>query len=192
VVEGRGALRCRAFWHAPDVDADPLEAAARTTAFPPDVGKPGLAWRRREPVLTADVATDPRFRLREAALASGVRSAVAFPADGRDGPVAVLTFYARDKRVPSASLVRTLTGIGRELGRFLERRRAQLGPRPLSDRELEVLTLAAAGLSGPRIAERLVVSPSTVKTHLEHIYEKLGVGDRTAAVAIAIRTGLVA
>jgi two-component system nitrate/nitrite response regulator NarL len=55
-----------------------------------------------------------------------------------------------------------------------------------------VLTLAAEGLSGPRIAERLVLSPSTIKTHLENIYEKLGVADRSAAVAIAVRTGLVA
>jgi ATP/maltotriose-dependent transcriptional regulator MalT len=95
-------------------------------------------------------------------------------------------------REPTPSLLRTLSGIGGALGLFLSRRRAELGPRPLSPRELEVLTLAAEGLSGPRIAERLVLSPSTIKTHLENIYEKLGVGDRSAAVAIAVRTGLVA
>ena len=55
-----------------------------------------------------------------------------------------------------------------------------------------MLTLAAEGFSGPQIAEQLFVSPSTVKTHLEHIYDKLGVGDRAAAVATALRTGLVA
>lgn len=186
------ALRCRAFWHRPDVDPGAFATTVHTIAFPVDVGKPGVAWRRCEPVLTADVASDPQFRMRESALAAGVRSSVAFPAVGPDGPLAVLTFYGFDKHVPSASLLRTLTGIGRELGRFLARRSAQLGPRPLSDRELQVLTLAADGLSGPRIAERLCVSPSTVKTHLEHIYEKLGVGDRTAAVALAVRTGLVA
>jgi two-component system nitrate/nitrite response regulator NarL len=99
--------------------------------------------------------------------------------------------YSLEKQVPSASLIRTLTGIGSELGRFLARRRAQLGPRPLSNRELEVLNLAAEGYSGPQIAEQLFLSPSTVKTHLEHIYEKLGVGDRASAVATALRTGLV-
>ena len=87
--------------------------------------------------------------------------------------------------------MRTLTAIGAELGRFLERRRAELGPRPLSEREIEVLLLAAAGLSGPAIAERLVLSPATVKTHFEHIYVKLGVGDRASAVAQALRTGLI-
>ena len=54
-----------------------------------------------------------------------------------------------------------------------------------------MLRLAAEGLSGPGIAERLVLSPATVKTHFEHIYEKLGVGDRAAAVAQALRTGLI-
>jgi ATP/maltotriose-dependent transcriptional regulator MalT len=124
-------------------------------------------------------------------VAVGVVSAVAFPAVGPDGPVAVLSFYSFEHRVPSTELVRTLTAIGRELGRFLSRRRAELGPRPLTEREIEVLRLAAAGQSGPRIAEQLVLSHSTVRTHFEHIYEKLGVGDRAAAVAQALRTGLI-
>jgi hypothetical protein len=44
---------------------------------------------------------------------------------------------------------------------------------------------------GIEVAEQLVLSPSTVKTHFEHIYEKLGVGDRAAAVAQALRSGLI-
>ena len=105
--------------------------------------------------------------------------------------VAVLSFYSFERRVPSAELVRTLTAIGRELGRFLSGRRTELGPRPLSERQLEVLRLAAEGISGPRIAEQLFLSPNTVRTHFDHIYEKLGVGDRAAAVALALRTGLI-
>ena len=104
----------------------------------------------------------------------------------------MLSFYAFVRRAPSAELVRTLTAIGDELGRFLDRRRAELGPRPLSEREIEVLLLAAEGLSGPAIAERLVLSPATVKTHFENIYAKLGVGDRASAVAQGLRTGLIA
>jgi PAS domain S-box-containing protein len=185
-------LRCRALWHLPELDPGGFEPAVRSAVLAPGEAKPGLAWRRREPVITVDVATDPVFRPRDAAVALGVQSAIAFPAVGPDGPLAVLSLYSLEKRVPSPSLIRTLTGIGSELGRFLSRRRAQLGPRPLSNRELEVLTLAAEGYSGPQIAEQLFVSPSTVKTHLEHIYDKLGVGDRAAAVATAVRTGLVA
>jgi DNA-binding CsgD family transcriptional regulator len=61
---------------------------------------------------------------------------------------------------------------------------------PLTQRELEVLALAANGLNGPAIAEALVLSPATVRTHFGHIYEKLGVCDRAAAVAKAMRLGL--
>jgi DNA-binding CsgD family transcriptional regulator len=62
---------------------------------------------------------------------------------------------------------------------------------PLSPREEEVLQLAAEGLSGPSIAERLSLSPATVKTHFENIYDKLGVGDRAAAVASGLRIGFI-
>jgi two-component system, NarL family, nitrate/nitrite response regulator NarL len=61
----------------------------------------------------------------------------------------------------------------------------------LSPRELEVLRLAAAGNTGPEIAAQLVVTVATVKTHLQHVYEKLGVSDRAAAVAEGMRRGLV-
>lgn len=56
---------------------------------------------------------------------------------------------------------------------------------PLTDRELEVLRLVAAGLSNAAIAEQLVVSVGTVKTHLKHIFGKLDVESRTQAVAQA-------
>jgi DNA-binding CsgD family transcriptional regulator len=62
---------------------------------------------------------------------------------------------------------------------------------PLTPREREVLQLAAEGLSGPSIANRLVVSPATVKTHFSNLYRKLGVSDRTAAVARGLRFGLI-
>ena len=186
-------LACRAFWTAPDIDPDDVfEQVKRGVRFRVGEGKPGRAWQTREPVVTPDVASDPEFRPRDAAEAIGIASAVAFPAVGPDGPVAVLSFYSFEHRVPSAELVRTLTAIGRELGRFLSRRRAELGPRPLTEREIEVLRLAAEGLSGPAIAEQLGIGLSTVRTHFEHIYDKLGVGDRAAAVAQALRTGLIA
>jgi len=59
----------------------------------------------------------------------------------------------------------------------------------LTDREAEILELVAAGLTNAGIAERLWISPGTVKKHLENVYTKLGVANRTAAVTAASRSG---
>jgi two-component system nitrate/nitrite response regulator NarL len=71
------------------------------------------------------------------------------------------------------------------------RRRAEPAAPALSARELEVLKLIADGLTIPAIASRLFLAPSTVKTHVQRLYEKLGVGDRAAAVAEAMRRRLL-
>jgi DNA-binding NarL/FixJ family response regulator len=62
---------------------------------------------------------------------------------------------------------------------------------PLSRREVEILQKVAYGATTKEVADQLGISPHTVKTHLERIFEKLGANDRAQAVAIAIRKGLV-
>jgi two-component system nitrate/nitrite response regulator NarL len=61
----------------------------------------------------------------------------------------------------------------------------------LTSREREMVHLAAEGCSAPEMARRLHLSQGTVKTHLAHAYQKLGVSDRAAAVAEAMRRGLL-
>ncbi|MGH2573421.1 MAG: response regulator [Actinomycetota bacterium] len=61
----------------------------------------------------------------------------------------------------------------------------------LTTREVEILQLLAFGHTNKDIADQLFISPDTVKTHLEHIFEKLGASDRTAAVAEALRRRLI-
>jgi len=56
---------------------------------------------------------------------------------------------------------------------------------------VEILRLASRGAATREIAESLGISPSTVKTHFEHIYAKLGVSERTEAVAKMLREGLI-
>jgi DNA-binding NarL/FixJ family response regulator len=62
---------------------------------------------------------------------------------------------------------------------------------PLSKREREILQKVADGATTKQVASELGISPHTVKTHLERIFEKLGANDRAQAVAIAIRSSIV-
>jgi DNA-binding NarL/FixJ family response regulator len=62
---------------------------------------------------------------------------------------------------------------------------------PLSERELEVLKFVAHGATNKEIAHRLRISETTVKSHLLHIFSKLGVNDRTQAVTLALQKGII-
>ena len=97
--------------------------------------------------------------------------------------VAAVLSCARDRDVISPALAEGLAG---EI-----RRRAEPSGPVLSPREREVLDLIATGMSIPAMAAKLFLAPSTVKTHVQRLYEKLGVGDRAAAVAEAMRRKLL-
>jgi len=90
---------------------------------------------------------------------------------------------AKGRDVVSPALV---TGLAGEI-----RRRAEPAAPLLSAREREVLGRIARGQSIPAIAAELYLAPSTVKTHVQRLYEKLGVSDRAAAVAEAMRRRLL-
>lgn len=107
------------------------------------------------------------------------------------------------KDIPAASFVRALRRVehGGRVGsppirsRKRDARRAstedQLLMRQLTPREREVLELIAAGLPNERIAERLGISPHTVRSHINSILSKLQLRTRLEAAAFAVRTGLV-
>jgi two-component system nitrate/nitrite response regulator NarL len=78
------------------------------------------------------------------------------------------------------------TGLAREI----RLRHCERGPL-LTTRERQVLGLVADGRSTAQIAHRLHLAPTTIKTHLGHAYEKLGVSDRASAVAVGMRRGLL-
>jgi DNA-binding NarL/FixJ family response regulator len=68
---------------------------------------------------------------------------------------------------------------------------ARAKPSPVSAREQEVLVLVAEGLSNREIADRLVVTPNTVKAHVRHLGTKLGASSRTQLLARARKSGLL-
>jgi DNA-binding NarL/FixJ family response regulator len=102
------------------------------------------------------------------------------------------------KDAPRADLVRAIRGAARgeavlapSVASRLVRQLRAPAEEALSDRELEVLRLVASGETNRGAATLLFISEATVKTHLLHIYEKLGVNDRAAAVAVAYERRLL-
>ena len=174
--------------------ADGAEAVRLAGELDPDVDPDGPAHARRR-----RCDCDPATR----------------GAAARGAPVLVLTTYDTDadvvpaleagatgyllKDAPRAELVRAVRAAQKGESvlapsvatRLVSQLRTRSGD-ALSDRELEVLTLIAQGETNRGAAARLFISEATVKTHLLHIYEKLGVGDRAAAVAEAYERGLLA
>jgi two-component system nitrate/nitrite response regulator NarL len=147
-------------------------------------GKEILAAARRDGLatrillLSAYLADDLVY----GAIAAGAAGFLSKEMD-RDGILDAVAAVSRGEVVLSPEVQ---TGVAREI-----QRREMLGRARLTPRELEILALAAQGSSTPQIAERLHLSAATVKTHLQNAYDKLGVTDRTAAVAVAMRQGLL-
>jgi PAS domain S-box-containing protein len=185
-------LVARVFWRKPNFDeADDFEAATWKLRLASGKGLPGRVWQTGAPTALNDLRDFHRYLRAETAGIAGLRGAVAFAVLDGEEVLAVVELYSCEDAEPSERLLRSLVGIGHELGQFLARHRGELGPAPLTARELEVLQLAARGNSAAQIAERLTISGHTVKTHFAHVYAKLEVGSRAAAVAKAIRAGLV-
>jgi two-component system nitrate/nitrite response regulator NarL len=116
------------------------------------------------------------------AIANGAAGYLTTDADARQLCEAI-SAVARGETVLAPALH---TGLAGEI-----RLREVIDKPVLSDRESQTLRLVAEGLSAPDIGRRLHLSTGTVKTHLEHLYEKLGVSERAAAVAQAMRRGLL-
>jgi PAS domain S-box-containing protein len=184
-------LMVRSFWRANSLEnAEPFETPTRKARLRQGQGLPGRVWRKGVPV-AVELADQPGFLRLDEAKAAGLRAALAFPVLAGDQALAVVALYSQGNAEPTEQMMRSLVGIGHELGHFLARHRGELGRPPLTPREVEVLQLAARGNSRPQIAKLLTITPATVKSHFEHVYAKLGVSDRAAAVGKAVRDGLI-
>jgi PAS domain S-box-containing protein len=154
-------------------------------------GLAGSAWASGRPTRVADLTDDAFGPVRELDDRTGLFGSLAVPATYGDEVLGVLTFASRRQAALTEQFMRSLLGIGYEIGHFLARRRGELSPPRLSARELQVLQLSATGFARRQIAEEIERSEATVKTHFEHIFTKMGVPDRASAVAEALRQGLI-
>jgi two-component system nitrate/nitrite response regulator NarL len=128
-------------------------------------------------------------------LSAHTESAVVFQAV-QEGAAGYLSKDARRAEIVEAvvDVARGRTVVPPELAAGLAgeiRMRAQAQGPALSERERQVLQAFARGMSVPQVAAELFLGVSTVKTHTQRLYEKLGVSDRAAAVAEGMRRGLV-
>ena len=103
---------------------------------------------------------------------------------GKDAPAQEVVRTARHAAVSPRSFV--CSGLAQAVVR-----RTGAGSTRLSDREHDVLVLLADGLGTAAIAERLFMSESTAKSHITHIYQKLGATNRAQALVTAMRVGLL-
>ena len=130
-----------------------------------------------------------------ASAASGAaRNADRLQQTARDAETQARDFLASGHRSSSAlasKRAQTARQAADRARRHAERLAAQNAPPRLTHREIEILTLASHGCSYTEIAEQLFLATATVKTHLGHCYTKLGVPDKAAAVATALRHGLI-
>jgi DNA-binding CsgD family transcriptional regulator len=184
-------LRLQAIWQAPEYEKAELESEMRELAIPRGSAATGKSWESKRPVIVTDAGSEPAYPFVDLVARERIRGTVAIPALHDGEVLAVVGLVGIEAIEPSDRLRDSLVGIGGEIGEFLSRLRGQLEPAALTSRELEILTLASSGMTGPAIAEALSISRTTVKTHFENVYAKLGVNERAAAVAIALRRGLI-
>ena len=142
---------------------------------------------------------------------SGIDSLIAIRAEFPDARIIIVTTYEGDveiqralgagargymlKSMPPRDLVEGIRGVHAGKKRIPQEVANQvaehLGEETLSEREVEVLRCVAGGNRNRDIAEQLFISEETVKVHIKHIMEKLYASDRTQAVAIAVRRGII-
>lgn len=178
-------------WQARMLRAPERESALRELRRRRGEGLSGSAWASGRPTRVADLGDSVAASVRAVDTRTRTHASLALPAVYGQEVLAVITFAARREAVLTNRFMRSLTGLGYEIGHFLARRRGELSAPVLSPRELQVLQLSATGYTRRQIAEQIAVSEATVKTHFEHIYKKLGVPDRASAVGEALRQGFV-
>ncbi|MGB3683882.1 MAG: GAF domain-containing protein, partial [Rubrobacteraceae bacterium] len=129
VDDEKSALRCGEVWQQPGPDGEAsacgFEEACRETEIPPGEGLPGRVWARNRSLWARDLSQEKGSR-REVGVSAGLRGALAFPINVENQPVGVIELLGADVLKPDRDLLYTVDLIGRQLGQFVERQRAEL------------------------------------------------------------------
>jgi DNA-binding NarL/FixJ family response regulator len=123
------------------------------------------------------------------ALRAGARGYLTKDASSQEIHAGILAVAAGDAALDPAVQHHVVAALASDGAGVADQNTSEL-PDDLTPREAEVLALIAQGLTNAEIAERLVVSPTTVKSHINHLFAKAGLRDRTQAVNYAYRTGI--
>jgi DNA-binding CsgD family transcriptional regulator len=153
-----------------------------------------LSLQEMRALAIGDIIPAPRNELMEKAWSRLVDVGCAagrYPVYGPNGSQLELVYYGVAHVLPGLHLIAFAPASWIEQELDVNDDDRPDGSASLTRRELELLRLAADGLDGPGLAQKLSVSPSTVRTHFENIYAKLGVHNRAAAIAKALRLGMI-
>jgi DNA-binding NarL/FixJ family response regulator len=126
------------------------------------------------------------------ALRAGARGYLTKDASSEDIQAAIVSVAAGEAALDPAVQHHVVAALAGDGGARASSGMVSPLPDDLTEREAQVLTLIAEGLTNAEIAERLVVSPTTVKSHINHLFTKARLRDRAQAVNYAYRTGIAA
>ena len=149
VDEETSVLRSLDTWCLKAEEMGEFAESSRQFTFSKGSGLLGNVWKTGEPASREDVLKDPEFSRRSLAQAHGVRSAVAFPIQTAEAVSGVLELLTRDKVTLDAELLGTMFSIGRQIGQFVERKRAEEGLRA-SEKRYRILAEELAELNRER------------------------------------------
>jgi serine phosphatase RsbU (regulator of sigma subunit) len=119
------SLRCHTQWAAPEAPAPELESVTSRSLFGRENELPGHVWSSGAPIWLPDVAAEPQFTRRKAAVAANLFTACAFPIPVDDAVHAVIEMFTTEPRAPDDDLMAALSGLGAQIGQYIERIRTE-------------------------------------------------------------------
>jgi diguanylate cyclase (GGDEF)-like protein len=118
-------IECSPAWYRRDGNLESMRRASLRMVFAPGEGLPGRAWRSKQPLWVRDVTEEPGFQRAQIARDAGLQSAMAVPVASGSDVLAVLEFFARDRRESDARQMQLMETVAAQLGVAIQRKRTE-------------------------------------------------------------------